>query len=32
MNISLITVTFNSGATLQDTIQSVFSQTFSNIE
>lgn len=32
MKISLITVTFNSGETLRDTIQSVLSQSYSNIE
>ena len=32
MNISLITVTFNSGGTLRDTIQSVLSQTYPEIE
>lgn len=32
MNISLITVTFNSAATLRNTIQSVLAQSYSNIE
>ena len=32
MKISLITVTYNSGSTLQDTIQSVLSQTYKDIE
>ena len=32
MKISLITVTFNSGGTLRDTIQSVLSQTYYDIE
>ena len=32
MNISLITATFNSAATLRDTIQSVINQTFHDIE
>ena len=32
MKISLITVTFNSGGTLRDTIQSVLSQTYPEIE
>lgn len=32
MKISLITVTYNSGATLRDTIHSVLSQTYQNIE
>ncbi|MGN0033204.1 MAG: glycosyltransferase family 2 protein [Candidatus Limimorpha sp.] len=32
MNISLITVTYNSAATLRDTIQSVINQTFKDIE
>ena len=32
MKISLVTVTFNSGKTLRDTIQSVLSQSFTNIE
>lgn len=32
MKISIITVTFNSGKTLHDTIQSVFSQSYPNIE
>ena len=32
MNISLITATYNSAATLRDTIQSVISQTFHDIE
>lgn len=32
MKVSLITVTFNSSGTLHDTIQSVLSQTYSNIE
>ena len=31
-NVSIITVTFNSGATLKDTIASVIKQTYSNIE
>lgn len=32
MNISIITITFNSAITLRDTIQSVFSQSYPNIE
>lgn len=32
MKISLITVTYNSGATLRDTIQSVLAQTYTNVE
>lgn len=32
MKISIVTVTFNSGKTLRDTIQSVLSQSFTNIE
>lgn len=32
MNISIITITFNSAATLRDTIQSVLSQSYPNIE
>ena len=32
MKISLITVTFNSSNTLRDTIQSVLSQTYPDIE
>jgi glycosyltransferase involved in cell wall biosynthesis len=32
MKISLITVTYNSSTTLKDTIQSILSQTYSNIE
>lgn len=32
MKVSLVTVTFNSDQTLRDTIQSVFNQTYSNIE
>lgn len=32
MTCSLITTTFNSGKTLEDTIQSVFSQSYLNIE
>ena len=32
MKVSLITVTFNSGMTLRDTIQSVLSQSFPDIE
>lgn len=32
MKISLITVTYNSGATLCDTIQSVLAQTYTNVE
>lgn len=32
MKVSLITVTYNSGATLKDTIESVLSQDYNNIE
>ena len=32
MTISIITVTYNNASTLRDTIQSVFKQTYSNIE
>ena len=32
MKFSLITVTFNSGMTLRDTIQSVLSQSYDDIE
>ena len=32
MKVSLVTVTFNSDQTLRDTIQSVFNQTYSDIE
>ena len=32
MKISLITVTFNSESTLRDTIESVFAQSYPNIE
>ena len=32
MNISIITITFNSSITLHDTIQSVLSQSYPNIE
>lgn len=32
MKISLITVTYNSGTTLRDTIQSVLAQTYRNVE
>ena len=32
MKISLITVTYNSGATLRDTIESVLKQTYKDLE